>query len=124
MAAGLLAIGLIAGVRAEEKKADTNKEKVVGTWEVTKSEEGGPPVGTVITFSKDGKLKVVHKKDGKEETAEGTYKVEDDKLTVTVKHDEKEETHKVTIKKLTDTEFVGENEKGKTIECKKQKKKE
>jgi uncharacterized protein (TIGR03066 family) len=122
MAAGLLAIGLVAGVWAvEEKKADTNKEKLVGSWEITKSEEGAPPVGTVITFAKDGKMKITTKKDDKETTDEGVYVIEDDKVTVTVKHDDKEDKHKITIKKLTDTEFVAENEKGKTIECKKKK---
>jgi uncharacterized protein (TIGR03066 family) len=121
MAAGLLAIGLIAGVRAEEKKADTNKEKLVGSWEVTKSHEGGPPVGAVIVFGKDGKMKITTKKDDKETTMEGTYTIDEDKLTVTVKKDDKEDKHKITIKKLSDTEFVAENDQGKSIECKKKK---
>jgi uncharacterized protein (TIGR03066 family) len=122
MAAGLLAIGLIAGVRAaDEKKADISKDKLVGTWEVTKADEGGPPAGTTLVFDKDGKMKITHKQDGKEVTDEGTYTLADDALTVTVKQGDKENKHKVTIKKLTDTEMVAENEKGMKIECKKKK---
>jgi uncharacterized protein (TIGR03066 family) len=118
--AGLLVLGLVAGVRAEEK-ADVTKDKLVGTWEVVKSEEGGPPKGGVIEFAKDGKVKLTHKQDGKEETAAGTFALDGNKLTVTMKHDGKDETHKVTIKKLTDTDMTVETDKGKTAELKKKK---
>src|SRR5205823_11215047 len=83
--AGVLVLGLVATVRAEEK-ADVTKEKVVGTWEVIKSEEGGPPKGGTIEFAKDGKVKMTHKQDGKEETAAGTFTLTGNKLTVTMKH--------------------------------------
>ena len=121
MAAVVLALGLIAGLRAEDKKADTNKDKVVGSWEVTKSYEGGPPVGSVIVFAKDGKMKVTHKQDDKEVTTEGTYTVEGEKMTVTLKRDDKEIKHTVTIKKLTAKAFVVENEQSKMLEFKKKK---
>jgi len=117
---GVLATGAGGGLAAEEK-ADVNKEKLVGTWEVVKAEQGALPVGSVVDFGKDGKAKVTHKHDGKESTAEGTYAVEGDKLTVTLKHGEKESRHVITIKKLTDTEFISANEKDKTAEFKRKK---
>jgi uncharacterized protein (TIGR03066 family) len=122
MAAGLLVVGVVVGVRAEDKKADIDKAKLVGVWEVVKSDEGAPPAGTVIEFTKDGKLKVTHKnKEGKEEISEGTYNLDGGKLSVAVKHGDKEDKHSVTIKKLTDTEMSAENEKGLKAEFKKKK---
>ena len=121
MAAGVLVVGLLGGVRAEEKKADANAGKIVGSWEVVKADEGAPPVGSVIEFSKDGKIKITHKKDDKDVTIEGTYKVDGDKLAVTLKVGDKEDKHTVTIKKLTATEMTVENDKGKSAEFKKKK---
>jgi hypothetical protein len=40
---------------------------------------------------------------------------------VAIKHGDKEDKHTVTIKKLTDTEFSAENEKGMKAEFKKKK---
>jgi uncharacterized protein (TIGR03066 family) len=121
MAAGLVMIGLLAPLAAEEKKDDANKEKLVGVWEVVKAEPGALPVGSVVDFGKDGKAKVSAVRDGKESTAEGNYAVDSDKLTVTLKHGDKEVKHALLIKKLTDTEFVSENEKGKTAQFKRKK---
>src|SRR5689334_24666235 len=101
MVTGLVMIGLGAGLSAEEKKANGNKEKLVGAWEVIKADEGALPVGSVVELSKDGKASVTAKREGKESTAQGTYAVEGDKLTVTLKHGEKEVKHAITIKKLT-----------------------
>src|SRR5437016_1431708 len=117
---GVLTTGPVSGLPAEEK-ADVNKEKLVGTWEVVKAEQGALPVGSVVDFGKDGKAKVTAVRDGKESTAEGTYAFEGNKLAVTLKHGEKEVKHAITIKKLTDTEFISENEKGKTAEFKRKK---
>jgi uncharacterized protein (TIGR03066 family) len=121
LAMGLLVLGFVAGVRADDKKADTNKEKLVGSWEVVKADEGAPPVGTVVEFIKDGKMKVIHKKDDKEMTLEGTYTLDDEKVSIVLKQEDKEIKHTITIKKLTDTEFVAENEKGQKAEFKKKK---
>ena len=118
---GFLTLGLVAGVRAEEKKAETNKEKLVGAWEVTKSEEGAPPIGSVVEFAKDGKMKVTIKRDDKESTVAGTYTIDGDKISVTLKHGDKEDKHTVTIKKLTASEMVLTNEMGKTAEFKRKK---
>jgi uncharacterized protein (TIGR03066 family) len=117
MVTGLFLVGVVAGVRA----ADIDKEKLVGSWEVIKADEGAPPVGTAITFTKDGKVKVVHKVKDEERTGEGTFNVKGDKLSVTVKHGDKEDTHTVTITKLSDTEVTGENEKGAKFTLKRKK---
>src|SRR4051794_11492604 len=121
MTAGLLVGGLLTALAAEGKKADANKEKLVGTWEGGKAEQGALPVGSLVDFGKDGKAKVTAVRGGKESTAEGSYTVEGNKLTVTLKHGEKEVKHAITIKKLTDTEFVSENENNKTAEFKRKK---
>src|SRR5436309_9095755 len=98
---GVFVVGMVAGGRAEEKKEAGNADKILGSWEAVKSDgEGAPPVGTVVEFAKGGKLKVTHKQDGKDVTAEGTYKVDGDTLNITITHDGKEQTIKITIKKL------------------------
>ena len=120
LAAGLLVVGLLSALPAAEK-ADVNKEKLVGLWEVVKADQGALPVGSVVDFGKDGKAKVTAVREGKESSVEGTFAVEGSKLTVTLKHGEKEVKHAISIKKLTDAEFVSENEKGKTAEFKRKK---
>ena len=117
--AGFVVVALTSNVRSEEKKDNT--KLLIGAWEVTKADEGALPVGSVIEFAKDGKVKVTAKRGDKESTAEGTYTVAGDKLTVTLKHDDKEDKHAITIKKLTETEYVTENEKGKTATFKRKK---
>ena len=121
LATGLLVVGLGSATRGEDKKADTNATKIVGSWEVVKCEGNGPPVGSIMEFAKDGKMKVTHKQDGKDVTGEGTYTIAGDKVNVTTKHEGKEATHTATIKKLTDTEMVAEVEEGKKIEFKRKK---
>jgi uncharacterized protein (TIGR03066 family) len=102
----VLALGLVAGLRAEEKD---NAAKLIGQWEVVKASKGGPQAGSLIEFGKGNLLKVVRKgEDGKEETSEGTFKVEGDKLLLTRKgQDGKLE---LTIKKLTATELILERD--------------
>jgi uncharacterized protein (TIGR03066 family) len=78
---------------------------------VTKPGEGGkPPVGTTIEYTKDGKMKMKGKADGKEFVFEGTYVVEGNKLTGIMKTSDREEKGTLTIKKLTDKELVTEDE--------------
>ena len=85
-----VAAGLTVGGAIEAKK-------LVGVWEMGPPEKGGK-----VTFTKDGKLHIVHKgKDGAEEKMDGTYKVKDDKITVTFEKDGKTETKMGTIEKLT-----------------------
>jgi uncharacterized protein (TIGR03066 family) len=103
-----------------EPVAASNKEKIVGVWEVTKAAEAPP--GATIEFTKDGKLIQTAKVEGKEMKMEGTYSVEGDKITSTTKGPGgKEAKETATITKLTDTELVTKDEKGKTDEFKKKK---
>jgi len=113
----LLVCGL--GTRAEEK-AD-NAKKLVGTWEAAKVDEGTLPKGALVTFAKDGKMKVSAKKDGEDKTVEGTYKVEGDKLSIAMKEGEKEHKMDLVIKKATDDDLTISDDKGKTIEFKRKK---
>jgi uncharacterized protein (TIGR03066 family) len=120
LAAGAMVCALTVGARAEEKKAD-NAKLLVGTWEVTKADKDTLPVGSVVELAKEGKLKVTHKVEGKEETREGTYTVEGDKFTVTVKAGDNVSKHTITIKKISDTELVTTDEQGKSVEFKRKK---
>ena len=60
----------LAGARAEKPadKPKANKDKIVGVWEFVKSSDPKtiPPPGATIEFTKDGKLKMVVKIEGKE----------------------------------------------------------
>ncbi len=96
----------------------SNKDKIIGVWEVAKSGSGAP-AGATIEFTKDGKMKMTVSMNGKEMSMEGTYSVEGDKLTATA--GPKGEKDTATIKKLTDSELVIEDSKGKTDELKKKK---
>jgi uncharacterized protein (TIGR03066 family) len=104
---------------AADTKEDvkTNKDKLVGVWEVTKGETA--PVGATVEFTKDGKMIVIIKDGDKTVKLDGTYTVEKDSITSVLKEEDKEHKETVKIKKLTDKELVVEEEKGKTIEFKK-----
>jgi len=93
---------------ADEKKID--KSKLVGKWRVTK----GGVADATIEFTKDGKALVVAKENGKEFKPEGTYKIEDDKLTVTMKLGDQETTGINMIETLTDDKLVLVDEKDKS----------
>jgi uncharacterized protein (TIGR03066 family) len=103
-----------AGGRADEK--DDYAKKVVGKWEVAKSDPGTIPMGAVLEFLKDGKAKATAKKDDVESTFDGTYKLDGKKLTLTMMIGEKERTNVITIVKATDTEMTFESEDGKKVE--------
>ena len=120
----LLAVGVVVClfgpvVRAEEK-VDYAK-MMVGKWEVSKGEEGTVAEGTLIEFTKDGKVNVVMKQDGKEEKMAGTYKVDGNKFTATLKVGEDEHTQTITITKISETEMSTENKDGKKVTLTKKK---
>jgi len=117
LAVGAVVCLLGGSVRAEEKP--DYAKLIVGKWEVAKADEGTVPKGTVIEFTKDGKVKLTGKKDGEDFMFEATYKMDGNKFTVTSKQDDKERTQTITIKKISDTELTTENAEGKTVELKK-----
>ena len=121
VASAIVVAGLLGTLQAEEKKTD-NKSLIVGVWELTKTDNGGPPVGTVMEYSKDGKIRMTGKAKGKELVANGTYVVEGNKFTGMLKTPDREEKGTVTIKKLTDTELVTEDDAGRVLEFKRKKK--
>jgi uncharacterized protein (TIGR03066 family) len=97
---------------------DDNAKKIVGKWEITKA-GGGAPVGSVIEFTKDGKLNAVIKIEGMEIKMDGTYKLEKEKLSVTLKTAEMTVEETLTIKKLTDEAMELEDKDKKIDELKK-----
>jgi uncharacterized protein (TIGR03066 family) len=116
-----LAVGAVVCLAGGGAWAADNEKMIVGKWELTKVDEGGLPKGTVIEFTKDGKVKLVMKKDDKDATMEGTYKVDGDKFDVTMKVGDDEHKQTITILKLTDTELHVKNEQGKMSELTKKK---
>ena len=121
----MLAVGIVvglltAGARAEEKP--DNAKLIVGVWEITKSDEGGPPVGATVEFTKDGKMKMTAKMGDQEVKMEGTYKVDGNKFNFTLKMGDNEHSDTITIKKLTKTEMFTEHMDGKvTVDLKRKK---
>ena len=113
----LLAVGVAfcllgALAAADEKKAD-NAKLAVGTWEVTKSHDGGPPKGGTVEFTKDGKIKVSGEQDGMKQAFEGTYKVDGTKLVLTFKIGDGEQSVDLTIDKLDEKTFATTSKNGK-----------
>ena len=125
----LLAVGIVVGLlsasaRAEEKKEDKKidyAKMIVGKWEAIKAGEGTIPVGTVVEFTKDGKLKIAGKKDDVEIALEGTYKVEGNKFTFKMKIGDEEKEQTITITKLTETEMATKNKDDQVVELKRKK---
>ena len=95
------------GLAADEK---IDAKKLVGKWEPKEKKEGG---SFVIEFMKDGKLTFTANGGGKEFKGDGTYKLDGNKLEMTTKFGDMERKMTRTISKLTDTELVSKDEKGK-----------
>ncbi len=99
----LFALGLVvvlfelAGF-SQAADVDEYAKKIVGIWEVTKS-ESDLPAGTTVEFTKDGKLSVIIKDDMK---FSGTYKLDKDKLNVKLTAEGQTIEETSTITKLTD----------------------
>jgi uncharacterized protein (TIGR03066 family) len=113
-----IAVGvfLIGNGSAQEKKEPTNKEKIIGVWELTKPGEGGKlPVGATMEYTRDGKIKMTGNADGKEFMFDGTYVVEGNKLTAILKTSDREEKGTLTIKELTDKVLVTEDDVGRRV---------
>lgn len=100
-------------VRADDKP--NYAKLMIGKWEVSKADDGTVPKGTIIEFTKDGKLKGTVKQDDQEMKFEGTYKVDGDKFTVTVKLGDDEHTNMITITKIDAKEMATKDSDGKTV---------
>ena len=117
---GTVAILTLAGfVEAAGQGKDKDKDKVdlkklMGKWE--------PKDGKiVIEFADKGKLLMVVDFGGKSEKIEGTYKLDGNKLEVVISFAGKEQKEMLTVKKLTDTELVTSDSKGKDETLKRKK---
>ena len=120
----LLAVGCVvglagAGARAEDKP--DYAKLIVGKWEISKADEGTVPLGAVIEFTKDGKVKLTGKKGDTEMAFEGTYTVEGNKFTIAMKVGDQEHKQTITITKMSDTEMATKNDEGKVVELKRKK---
>ena len=119
LAAVAAVVVVVGGVRADDK---IDEKKLVGKWELTKSDDENAPKGAVIEFTKDNKLTVTIEFNGKELKLNGTYKVDGNKLTVKLTSpDGKEEEDTDTVKSLTDEKLVLVDKKDKTTELTKKK---
>lgn len=120
---GVLAFGLCGLAGAQDKKdekKDDNATKLVGKWEIVKA-GGGAPVGTIIEFTKDGKMMAAIKIEGMDIKIDGTYKLEKDKLSLKMKFGGDEISEDLTIKKLTDEVLELEDKDKKVDELKRKK---
>jgi uncharacterized protein (TIGR03066 family) len=118
LAAGLLAAAAPAALGDDKDKV--SKDKLVGTWEIVKSTaaESVPP-GTLVEFTKDGKLKITLTIDDKKTTLEGSYTLDGDKLKTKITGpDGQEHSDTDTITKLTDKEMSLKDTKDQRTELK------
>jgi uncharacterized protein (TIGR03066 family) len=107
--AAFAAVVVLAGMsQAQDKDKKIDPAKLVGKWELTKSESENAPKGALIEFTKDNKLMITIDANGKKFELSGTYKVDGDKLTVTIKSPDggKDESDTDTIKSLSDEKLV------------------
>jgi uncharacterized protein (TIGR03066 family) len=120
---GLLAlvVSFAANATAQDDKVDY-KKLIVGKWEVSKADEGTVPTGTLIEFTKDGKLKIAAKMGDDEFKIDGTYKVVKNTFEFTLSLDGMEKSQTITITKISEKEMSTKNDEGKVVELKKQKK--
>jgi uncharacterized protein (TIGR03066 family) len=114
------AVAVAADVDKKEpaKKELPNKEKIIGTWELTKSAAPDAPPGVTYEFTKDGKFKVAAKINGMEGGYERPYTVDGDTIKLGGEGDPKG----AKIKKLTETILVIDYGDGATDELKRKKK--
>ena len=116
----LAVVGLLGSVTRAEDKVDYAK-LLIGKWETTKADPGTVPPGTIIEFTKDGKMIVGVKKADSDMTLEGTYKLEGNKFTTSIKVDGEEKTGVITILSINDKELATEDPEGKKVSLKKTK---
>lgn len=110
------AVCLLGGAARADDKVDYAK-LIVGKWEVSKADPGTVPEGTLVEFTKDGKMKVV----AMDMTIEGTYKLEKNTFTMKLKVGDQEKSQKITITKISEKEMSSKDEGGKVVELKRKK---
>ena len=107
----LAALALSFSLSADDKKDEKiDVKKLIGKWKLKPTKD---TLDGVIEFQKDGKLTAIFTFGKEEFKMEGTYKIDGNKLLMVMKDDGKEMKSTLIVTKLTDTELVGTNEKGK-----------
>ncbi|HYH67600.1 MAG TPA: TIGR03066 family protein [Urbifossiella sp.] len=101
-------VAVVGGPADGRQPEKIDAKLLVGKWTPKEAAKSGD---FVIEFFKDGKLKL-EAGDGKAFKAEGTYKLDGDKLTLKMKMGEKEKTQVRTVYSLTRTELVSADEGG------------
>jgi uncharacterized protein (TIGR03066 family) len=104
--------GKVWTTESEKRTAD----KLVGTWELTKGSGMGPVPGTTMEFSPPAVI-VRYEAKGKREKKTWNYKIEGETIVVIPAGDAKKD--KLTIKTLTGSKLVTEDEQGNAEEYKK-----
>lgn len=98
-----------------------NKEKLLGTWEVT-TPKGSLPKGTLIQFAKDGKAKITIRDATNTAVVEVRYTVSGSTIRTTYKDDAGKETKEsLKIKKIGEKELITTDKEGKDHEFKRNK---
>lgn len=100
-------LGLTTLTALAQEKLDP--KKLLGKWEPVDSKL----TSLTLEFQDKGKWILTVEIMGKTEKAEGTYKLEGNKLEVTMVFAGQEQKEVLTVKRLTDTEFVTTDSKGK-----------
>jgi uncharacterized protein (TIGR03066 family) len=103
----LLILSLSTAITLAQEKLDP--KKLLGKWEPVDSKL----TNLTLEFADKGKWTLTVEIMGKTEKAEGTYKLDGNKLEVTIAFAGQEQKEVLTVKKLTDTEFVTTDSKGK-----------
>jgi uncharacterized protein (TIGR03066 family) len=119
---GFAAVLVLAGAApaADEKKEPIDGKLLVGKWEPKAPKPGEL---TSLELTKDGKLVAVAEVGGKPAKAEGTYKLDGEKLTYEVTYAGETVKETVTLLKLTDEEMEGKDKEGKVYTYKRVKSK-
>jgi uncharacterized protein (TIGR03066 family) len=112
-------LGLMVFTLAGSARAD-DAAKLVGKWEVTKS-GGETPVGSMVEFTKDGKVTANVTLEGKDLKFTGTYKLSGTKLRVDLALNEQKLDQEFTVKFNGDDEMTLEDAKKMTDTLKKKK---
>ncbi len=82
--------------------ADNYAKKIIGKWDTRTQEQ---PVGATMEFFKNGKMRIRFGSGAGTVSYSGTYKIEDDKLSMTLNMGGQNKTDTSTIKKLSDREL-------------------
>ena len=105
VAAAVLVAAVGGGADGRQDAAKIDAKLLVGKWQPQDKAKD-----FTVEFTKDGKVTVAG--GGSEVKAEGTYKLDGDKLSMKLKKGEEEKTMMRTIHSLTRTELVSSDDGG------------